>query len=297
MKQMFLLLLLCISHRVHAQIANADFEDWYTDTSGQVRLQSWEHMDGGDDPIPYTPFYGTWQESSSQHGAKALKMSRWYNYTWDAVRQKAPVNYRPAALTGYYKYTDNNLINGTVRSKDTALLDVYLTSWNAALQRRDTIGRGTEQFTASSQFMPFSCPLVYASAGVPDSLVLRFMPTKFKAGSGSGICADSGLCSFLTIDNLSLVQSTAIAGERGKQPRVFPNPATDVLIVDLGGMGTSAITITDAVGKRVSAIPVAASGRVQLNIYALSEGFYFLHIAGEQGVSTVPFIKRNNVFY
>src|ERR1043165_2869184 len=99
MRYLFLLLSCAFFwYGAHAQLLNTDFENWYTDSIGQVRLFDWEHLNGPDDINPGPQFFGTWQESNSQHGQRALKLSRWYNYTWDAVRQRAPINYKPAAL-------------------------------------------------------------------------------------------------------------------------------------------------------------------------------------------------------
>lgn len=84
MKSIFTLFTCLLSTlAVYAQIANSSFENWYTDTTGKKRLNDWEHCVKYDFP---GGGFGTWQENNAQSGTYALKLSRWYNYTWDVVR-------------------------------------------------------------------------------------------------------------------------------------------------------------------------------------------------------------------
>lgn len=99
MQKAFLLsAFLILTLQTSAQIVNADFEDWYTDTIGKERLIGWEHL------IKYNganvSMFGTWKDIHSEHNTYALQLSRWYNYTWDIVRQKNSYQFFAFVLIG-----------------------------------------------------------------------------------------------------------------------------------------------------------------------------------------------------
>ena len=228
-----------------AQIANSDFENWYVDSNGKSRLTGWDHLVKYD--FANSGFFGTYKAAPGEHGQYALTISRWYSYTWDVVRQFSPVAFKPVSLSGYYKYTDNDLTSG--RAKDTALVEIYLTKWNAASSRRDTVGTGTKELGLCIAFAAFSCPLSYSGSTNPDSILIRLLPSKFK--NSVGACADSGWCSFLTIDNLSLDQSTGVYAPPLSHIAVFPNPVTNTLFIDLKQSGLCNLNVTDVLGKSI----------------------------------------------
>jgi hypothetical protein len=197
------------------------------------------------------------------------------------------LTFKPSALTGYYKYTDNNLSNG--RTRDTALLELYVTRWNSSANQRDTLGTGAKELWLSGSFSAFSCPVTYTASGTPDSILIRFQPSKFGTG-GAGACADSNYCSFLTIDNLSLEQSTGVSVLSQSRLSVYPNPADNSITVDLK-QGTGTIVMKDVLGKTVSVHP-PGSARAVLDISNLSAGVYFLYVQSNSWRAVVKVQKQ-----
>lgn len=289
MKSLFCLFGVVLGLNAHAQIADPDFEQWHIDTIGKKRLSSWEHLIAGGGANLF--LHGTWQDSStSQSGQKAVILSRWYNYTWDVLKQKAPINHKPALLKGYYKYVDNDLTGGWA-AKDTALIEVFLTAWNSTLNKRDTVGAGRKELTAANGYLLFSCTLSYSTLTIPDTIAIRFQPTKFVMAGGMAGSAPNGWGSFLTIDNLSLEQSTAVEHLSKDGPAAFPNPATDVVLVDLSGLRTCSIRVTDVTGREVYRVP-AASGHARIDVRPWNAGIYFLRIDRGNSSHTVKIIKQ-----
>lgn len=73
--------------------------------------------------------------------------------------------------------------------------------------------------------------------------------------------------------------------------KIFPNPATDVINIEINNTVAYNTAITDAAGKTVFT-KNDVSGFQSLNIAALPAGYYTLVIQTENEVSRHPFIKK-----
>jgi hypothetical protein len=277
-------LLICLSclfacSQAEAQLANPDFENWYDD-NGQTRLTGWEHLVKND--LNNISMVGTWQTTTSQHDSYALVLSRWYNYTWDVVRQRAPITGHPMELTGYYQYTENALIGG-IHALDTAAVDVYITRWNSSLLQEDTIGYGRTELGYSGGYSPFNCTINYMQALQPDSILIHIEPSKWAGVSGN--CADSNYCSFLTIDNLSLINATAVPQTATPSISVFPVPVTDR--ITLRNLGEAFdLSIVDMTGRVLyTAAPAITETSIDVSLWPA--GVYLLQLRDSNGGSSV----------
>jgi len=230
MRNSLYFILAFLSFSSNAQIVNADFEKWNdTLVPGFPRLEGWDHVKrtgtvGG--------FFGTWRDTPGEHGKYGLMVSRWYYYDWDAVRQITPINYNPDWLTGFYRYTSTNLVGPN--PQDTATVEVYLTLWNSTLNRRDTVGTGSQDLWLSTVYAPFICPIGYTMAGIADSFRILISPSKLK---GPGGCRDSNYCSFLTVDSLNFEQNTISVHTPVIAPlfgsfTLYPNPVTNYVVMN-----------------------------------------------------------------
>lgn len=280
MKLHFLPLLL-LPLVTHSQIINSSFEDWYTDSLGQRRLVGWQHLQKSNAPAD---LIGTSRENNSQHLNYAIRLSRWYDYTWDKIFQSTSVKNNPATLTGYYKYTDNDLIGD--RTKDTAYVRIYITKWNVIRAKTDTLGQGYIELGPSVGYRLFECPIQYLMPGTADSLVLDISPSKWE-GVGT-FCATPGYCSFFTLDNLVLngTGATPIFNV------VFPNPSQNVVSIRLDADGKGFANIVNGLGQVVLRKPVVP-GNNSFYIHRLPAGIYFLQIfSANSKVGTYKFVKQ-----
>jgi len=275
-------MLLLVSNLSGAQSYNLDFENWYMDSSGHERLSGFEHFSG----YPYEgenySFFGTWKETDIQNGDFALKLSRWYNYTNDWVRQINKINFNPANLSGYYKYTDN-ILSGPAFF-DTASVSVFMTRWNTAESKRDTIGIGRADLTVTDEYVYFEAPINYADALSADSFELQIYPSKV---GGGGICVNSGWCSYLTVDQLGF---NAVVGTKDLNRigdlKLYPNPARDYVVFGLAE-APSKWSVTDIYGRPVLSSS-DAQGTTRIDISNLSPGVYYLIAGNKRG----KFIKQ-----
>lgn len=213
----------------YAQPANLDFENWYSDTSGNLRLFNWDYLLANSNN-PSTGVFGTWRDTIAEQGLYALTVSRWYNYTDDWARQKAAMTVRPASLSGYYSYIDDSLVFGSA-AHDTALVQVFLTKWNSASVTNDTIGYGRAELTANATYTAFSCTVFYLNSNIPDSITINIFPTKSYPIGPKGMCVSGNKCSYLTVDNLSLESVNAIVPLPTQLFQYYPNPVANTLFI------------------------------------------------------------------
>jgi hypothetical protein len=267
---LYSLLIALGSLTANAQLANPDFEDWYQ-VFGVDRLDVWEHLAKGDQPT--STFPGTWKSTDSHHGDFALMLSRWYNYTWDVVRQKAPINTKPDFLNGYYHYTLTNLVGAVTH--DTALVQVYLTRWNGSTMTQDTIGKAVKELGHAGSYTAFSCAIDYLMFGQPDSILIHIQPSKFE-GIGTS-CVDSNYCSFLVIDDLSLSTASSVPNTRYTGIRLYPNPVQNQLNIWNGDGHITEVRVTDLTGKLLASI-AGADARVSINAEKWAPGIYLVHL-------------------
>jgi hypothetical protein len=77
--------------------------------------------------------------------------------------------------------------------------------------------------------------------------------------------------------------------------KVYPNPATDILRVEIPGAAfdNCTYTIIDINGKKISeADIVTSSAGANIQIQELAKGIYFLRVANGAEITTIPFAKQ-----
>ncbi len=285
MKKLLLAALCIISaHIASAQLTDAGFENWQTDTLGKNHLVSWKHY-AGPTTAPNDYYFGTWRTDTVKAGSYALKLSRWYNNTCDWVQQVAAINSRPAALKGYYTYTDNELVGGDL---DSALVEIVLTKWNLATAQQDTVGFGSAYLGRAAEYTLFNCPVTYYTAAMPDSVTANIRPMPWSSPSMNM----TGWGSYLSIDALSLETATAIADVNTVEVDIFPNPATIYLNLQLKVADAYNIEVLDITG-RVQINKNINAAIHMLDISKLPSGNYALRISKQdKRIATSVFVKK-----
>ncbi len=285
MKRLFTLFFFLLHLICSGQILNASFENWTLLPDADLNeqqwtLDNWQHLSPLGDEI--SSLHGTYRDSTAQTGNFALGLSRWYNYTFDMALFRGACSAKPKLLTGFYHYAEGQLSLGLI---DTALVVAYLTKYNPALQRTDTVGVGQMDLVGVDTFVFFQCPITYTQPNVlPDSLTILVQPTKFRFGVGG--CVSNAWCSFLSVDDLALSFST----QAPELPRptvfaVFPNPTASSLTVT-GAISGERVLIFNLLGQVVYE-GVAQSDTETLYLGGLKSGIYFLKINGK----TASFVR------
>lgn len=299
MKKLFIMLA-AISYTLaaKAQLQNPDFENWnYTVTfddpaqnlpTGWICTNRWF----GYEDAQFTDRMVRPVDSIAQSNHYALSLFTFYNYMKDAAVQKAPISNRPAALKGFYKYEENFIIWGVNNYIDTAQVSVWLTRWNSAISKSDTIGFG--QFSTHDSvkvFTPFQADITYYSNEQPDSITIYLDPSFIGRHPDSEIQNEAhGGRSIFTIDNLSLVNgATSIAKMSPKQTlAIYPNPATDR--VNFASIDGTAY-LFDISGNQV--MKTKLKNERSINIEQLNAGAYYMRIMDQKNqVYHSKFIKK-----
>jgi len=191
-----------------------------------------------------------------------------------------PFAFRPVAFTVKWLYMGNS-------SNDVGFVHVILTKWNSGMNMRDTIGMVMQDLGGMVMtWSNFNIPITYMSTDVPDSCTITM--------SASGSNPEAG--SYLYVDNLSFsgiiagVENTEITGSF----KIFPNPATQDIQIDLSGLKSSAqqFEITHLTGKTVATKPSNGSLLQTISVAELPAGNYLIRIFTPKGVVTQRILKQ-----
>ncbi len=226
------------SFLVSAQVQNLDFENWEHPINTSIfsnKPNGWIKTDGilidSTGNFYYPPSVYPHQNNY------ALYLSVWYNHTKDAAFQKAPFSERPNFLSGWYHYKQNTIWSGLsgALQNDTARISVFLTKFNPLTNVSDTIGSGVMEMGDSTDvYTGFLMEINYTSFETPDSIKIIIDPSLVKRypNRPDYSTGETGLSSFLLIDNLSLINTSLGVNEmKLPQPTIYPNPATDFIHV------------------------------------------------------------------
>lgn len=197
-------------------------------------FELWEESQGREQPVGWrgSPF-GVGKSEGGRDGKFAATVWNWYYYGkgylmsgageafWlDMNRGGTPLSWKPATLTGYYRYTTDS----NSRQNTSGIVAVMLRRWNPQTQRADTIGFAEQHLPPTPTFRQFTLPIRdYAPGVMPDSMVIAII------SSDSGFCSteSSGNCCYLTVDDLRLSSASGVETEVADlfpTVRVVPNP-------------------------------------------------------------------------
>jgi hypothetical protein len=274
-----------------AQLQNLDFENWEKPipSESQNKPVGWTWTNIAVTSEDFMFYYPPVEEAQSNQ--YALKLSVWYNYTKDAAIQTAPIDYRPASLKGFYKYEENFIYGETdERLRDTAMVSVYLTKFNAATNSNDTIGMGIWSTGDSlSAYTEFTVNITYLQPGVPDNITVVLDPSLCRRYANRLYSIlDNGVTSYFTVDNLSLVgESTAGIQEVQSKNNldIFPNPAQDFISFE---PVNGEVQVFDLAGKVIQSDYGSISS---MDVSHLNKGIYFLRITNKEQIFQAKFEK------
>jgi len=105
--------------------------------------------------------------------------------------------------------------------------------------------------------------------------------------ASNGICPDDTITQTVTVlNNISVAENT------DSFIRVYPNPFTDNLIIELPeNFSNRKITMTDITGKIIITDSKTGNGKTELNTSVLSKGSYLLIIENESGIFVRKLVK------
>ncbi len=126
-----------------------------------------------------------------------------------------------------------------------------------------------------------------SSLGNVDSLQFHLNSSDTAGGFGMNTPA------YFCIDNFTTHESTlgVNAAPLAYAAKVYPNPATNALYVDVADAAVTTILLTDMAGQAISTYAVTQK-QVEINTSSLPSGNYMLHLTGNGKSATVKFVKQ-----
>lgn len=277
MKKKVSLCLMCILiclPTVSAQIANSGFEQW----DGNGNPVSWKATN-----VP--PAYTTIIKTSDAHSGSWAAKGDVVPFSIFTVgpslisgeeAQGIPVNFRPAAIEGYYKFI--------------SVQDDYLQIQANFKKDGFYIGGGANNLTPANSYTKFSIANSFITADVPDSVVIAIF-----IASTTGL---GHIGSTMYIDDLAWGSATDINDNLSQTPsqfvlnQNFPNPFNPSTTINFSIPTSEFVTLKvyDVLGKEVGTLVneenPAGSYEVEFNAADLSTGIYFYKLHAGSFIET-----------
>lgn len=189
----------------------------------------------------------------------------------DFSNMKVAFTSKPLALEVYYK--------AFPKPGDTCVLAMYLTHWNMALQRTDTVARaGFEIKDSVGVYTLGSCAFEYFSPVQPDSMFV------IASSSSDGYHPTVG--SKLILDDLHLTYPpTGLSEIKTLQVAVYPNPAASQLMVQSEEPIKGTLKLFSMNGALVHTQDIDNKYAV-VDVATLSNGIYLMVLQSEQGMQS-----------
>ena len=276
MKTIIITIIFFWSSVVLAQIPNGGFETWSVDNNGPypegwwVSSQIW----------PGSNVVNCEMITDHTEGQYALKLSSHYSSVYQAVipgwafLMGFPVSNKPQSLYWDYKYQKfGNDPGGVIR--------VYLTEYDSISQTSNIISDQLRIFNVNkSEWTPYVMNLSYNPNKEPDSCYILI------ACSDDEYAVDS---TWLIIDNF-LFDTYIAVEEINENPfsiSVFPNPATDIINIEIGNtkpgnINYSVLGITGQTMKKGVFQSDEGISSFRLSLADLQAGIYFLRIQSQE---------------
>lgn len=274
-------------------LPNADFENWVNDTV--ILPQSWplqQFSHGNGWPIPYK------RTTDSYSGRYALEIDNDTAYQSDGITVDAgriiqniikpgfPLFHKPSSLNGYFKYfPDGN---------DSLVIQYFGFYHDSIISFQQFICD-----TLVSRFTPFVIPIGYVNGAIPDSAGLSISSTgRHLHGNTRLIIDDLSFDGFISpfYDSVQIISQITEVGKHPLSVRVFPNPSSSVLHLELNDVSEESIevNVADMDGRTLKRLTQATSAGINnfgLDVSSLPAGMYVLCVKGSQMLSSVRFVK------
>lgn len=175
----------------------------------------------------------------------------------------------PNTEPDWFKITIKGYLNGSLK---TDSVDFYLADFRDADSTKDYVLHSWEWV----DLLPL---------GRVDSLVLSLSSTDTAGGFGMNNPAYFAMDHFETYETSGVVNTSV-----NFAAKVYPNPATNMLVVELNDKTIDYVIVTDVAGRFVAR--VQAEDKLTLNLSGYTPGIYMLTMQGENGVATARFVKQ-----
>lgn len=277
-------LLFVISAPAFAQLPSEGFEEWEAGERGEIPVGWTASSDGikkvesavsGSYAVSLWSYYEKACGSIVTGKFSLIRLPFPYTLKYFGV----PIDFIPAALTGYYKYVPGKTIP-IADVQDSACVYVLLKRYDPEINDVDTVSFVKRLLPPSEEWIPFSIDIPLLLPGVqPDSIVVGFYSSNPDSAT---ICA-GGACSYFSVDDVALTSTSGVPYDlRSLLPpvSVLPNPVIDgeaTLRFEAVAGETYRMRVHDASGSLAFEREVIGS-EADLSELDLPSGAYFVSI-------------------
>lgn len=191
---------------------------------------------------------------------------------------------KPTKFYGWYKFDQVN--------SDSCAAVLLASKWNTTLHKKDTIGYCRTDFKVpQSEWTYFELPVTYTGSDTPDSLLVLLV----SSGGFSAINLMGGVGQVgntMYVDDISIDYPLGIT--QALMPeiavRTYPNPATDVMTLELSAkVGNGMLDIYDMEGRLVSSQALENTVNT-INLRGLVPGQYHYKVLSGKTIQNTGFI-------
>jgi hypothetical protein len=115
---------------------------------------------------------------------------------------------------------------------------------------------------------------------------------QFSLSSSNTTAGAIDVPAYFCMDNFTTFETESV---KNVQPsyiaKVYPNPATDMVYVDVADNSVQQITLVDVTGKVIGTYAVAQD-HTAINTSSLPAGMYILQMTGNEKTATARFVKK-----
>ena len=184
-----------------------------------------------------------------------------------------PINYKPTALRGYFKYV--------IQQPDNGMAHILLTKYNVAKSKRDTVSFAQYHFSEQNTYASFNISLPDMMPGVtPDTISCIFY------SSDPATVPTYNAWSDLYLDSLNLFPAISTRVDPVNKAAVMqavPNPSNGCFTIKALTTGINKILVYDVTGRLRKTIECTPSDKtININMDTAETGTYFL-VADKEG--------------
>lgn len=286
-----------------AQIENGGFENWKINSNGVELPTGWSSeftpVSTSDLPVKKEPssYSGSFavtlknileERQSGDIITTYANVGTLFLGSFDKNDYKLPgqtINEIPAAITGYYKFSQGATQDSD--NYDTATVEVVLAKWNPSMEVFDILLRRTLKiYETKTEYNKFTINLEYAGNIIPDKLSIIFSTAQAGQMISNGTSLTIDDLSYSTVTSVSAPIANLFAG------KAYPNPATDELNFKDLPTGASSIIVKDLSGRVVKTLSLI-SDTINLETSDLHTGMYFYTVLGSE--ENVLFTGKFNI--
>lgn len=263
-----------------AQIPNGDFETWtdegdyHTPTGWRSSNESSGSLPGGVAVMPdlaaHTGNLAAMVRTVSVGVTGELYAGVLTNGSLDTLSKHGePITYKPAKITGYYKYT--------AAPNDSAILYLYMNRFSSVLNDEELVAGASVVLGAANTWTYFESDVqdAFASAPAPESYVIV---------AASTLNTTQPKLSTLILDDIAFSGVSSVNDPAlDAKLNVYPNPANHQLVVEIAGEYLNELILTNAAGVQVKHLYPKVADKTVVATAQLPAGAYVLSLVLQTG--------------